>query len=254
MSEKMFDQAYDLTGQVAVVTGAMGGIGLPVVTMLAERGAKVVLLDVAEEVISTANYLPGKGHSGRVINLLELESIGAAVADIEGQYGKIDILINNAGTALIDDAISVTEAAWDLQMALNLKAPFLLAQAVGRGMLHREYGRIVNVASQAGVVALQGHVAYTSSKAALIGMTKALALEWGPKGVTVNAVSPTVVNTALGRRVFEGKRGEDFRAQLPTRRFAEPEEIALTILYLVSKGSGSTNGANVMVDGGYTIQ
>ncbi|PCM50217.1 hypothetical protein CP335_08435 [Pseudomonas fluorescens] len=95
---------------------------------------------------------------------------------------------------------------------------------------------------------------YTSSKAALIGMTKALALEWGPKGVTVNAVSPTVVNTALGRRVFEGKRGEDFRAQLPTRRFAEPEEIALTILYLVSKGSGSTNGANVMVNGGYTIQ
>ena len=101
---------------------------------------------------------------------------------------------------------------------------------------------------------MQGHVGYTATKAGLIGMTKALALEWGPKGVTVNAVSPTVVNTELGRRVFAGQLGDDFKAKLPTRRFAEPEEVALAVLYLVSAGAASTNGANLLVDGGYTIQ
>lgn len=247
-------KAFDLSGQVAVVTGAVGGIGFPIASALADNGARLALLDMNEDVKALAGRLPGTGHIGRVADLTRFDSLADHVTAIEQQFGQIDILVNNAGIALIDDAVDVSEERWDLQMALNLKAPFLLAQAVGRGMLKRGYGRIVNVASQAGVIALQGHVGYTATKAGLIGMTKVLALEWAPSGVTINAVSPTVVNTELGRRVFEGKRGEDFKALLPTRRFAEPEEIASAVLYLVSKQAGSTNGANLMVDGGYTIQ
>lgn len=254
MADLCFESAYDFSGQVAVVTGAYGAIGSTISLMLAERGARVIMLDRIDGKNANLHELQGKGHSSRVIDLTAFESISPVIEDVEREYGKIDILINNAGIALIDDALNVSEQRWDLQMDINLKAPFILAQAVGRGMLERGYGRIVNMASQAGVIALQGHVGYTATKAGLIGMTKALALEWGPKGVTVNAVSPTVVNTELGRRVFAGQLGDDFKAKLPTRRFAEPEEVALAVLYLVSAGAASTNGANLLVDGGYTIQ
>ncbi|WP_279338428.1 MULTISPECIES: SDR family NAD(P)-dependent oxidoreductase [Enterobacteriaceae] len=113
----------------------------------------------------------------------------------------------------------------DLQVAINLTTPFLLAQAVGPGMLSRGYGRVLNISSQTGVIAPHGHAGYSSTKAGLIGLTKVLALEWGPHSVTVNAVSPTVVNSALGRRVFDGEEGTRFKSLLPTRRFAELEEI-----------------------------
>jgi NAD(P)-dependent dehydrogenase (short-subunit alcohol dehydrogenase family) len=247
-------EAYDLTGQVAVVTGAAGGIGKSIAEVLAESGAKVVLLDRVADIGDFAARLPGRGHFGMTVNLLEYDVLESTVERIEREVGPIHILVNNAGTALIDDAESVPREHWDLQMDLNLKSPFLMSQAVGRRMLARGKGRIVNIASQAGVIALQGHVGYTATKAGLIGMTKVLAYEWGPRGVTVNAVSPTVVNTELGRRVFEGELGDAFKAKLPTRRFAEPEEIALAVLYLASNGAGSTTGANLLVDGGYTIQ
>ncbi|MBB3349268.1 GolD/DthD family dehydrogenase [Sphingomonas sp. BK069] len=247
-------QAYDLTGQVAVVTGGAGGLGVEIGTALAESGARVVLVDRLEGTADVAARLPGEGHVGIVADLVAFDTIAPLVERIEAAVGAIDILVNNAGTALIDDAVDVPVDCWDFQMDLNLKSPFLIAQAVGRKMIARGSGRIINMASQAGVIALQGHVAYTASKAAIIGMTKALAFEWSPHGVTVNAVSPTVVNTELGRRVFEGEAGVQFKAKLPTRRFAEPEEIALAVLYLASNGAGSTTGTNLLVDGGYTIQ
>ena len=247
-------QAYDLTGQVAVVTGGAGGLGVAIGTALAESGARVVLVDRLEGTADVAAELPGEGHVGIVADLVAFDTIAPLVERIEAAVGAIDILVNNAGTALIDDAVDVPVDRWDFQMDLNLKSPFLIAQAVGRKMIARGSGRIVNMASQAGVIALQGHVAYTATKAAIIGMTKALAFEWSPHGITVNAVSPTVVNTELGRRIFDGEVGAQFKAKLPTRRFAEPEEIALAVLYLAGKGAGSTTGANLLVDGGYTIQ
>lgn len=254
MSAITFDEAYDLSGQIAVVTGAAGEIGFLIASQLAERGAKVALVDISEKVTEAASKLTGKGHTGWVVDLTDASAIAPAVKSIEAHYERIDILVNNAGIALIDDAVDVPKDRWDLQVAINLTAPFLLAQAVGPGMLSRRYGRVVNISSQAGVIALQGHAGYSSTKAGLIGLTKVLALEWGPHGVTANAVSPTVVNTALGRRVFDGEEGVRFKSLLPTRRFAEPEEISLAVLYLVSQGSGSTTGANLLVDGGYSMQ
>ena len=131
---------------------------------------------------------------------------------------------------------------------------FVLCQQVGRIMLRQRYGRIVSMASQAGIVALPNHVAYCVTKAGIINMTKVLALEWGPHGITANAISPTVVETELGRRVWAGAPGEAMKQLIPSRRFAQPGEIAMAALYLASKAAGMVNGENLVVDGGYTIQ
>ncbi len=139
-------------------------------------------------------------------------------------------------------------------MAVNLKAPFMLAQAVGKAMIAKRYGRIVNIASQASVVALDRHVAYCTSKAALVGMTQVLAAEWAEYGITVNAVSPTVVETELGKRAWAGEVGAAMKKKIPTGRFAQPEEIAIAVLYLASDAAAMVDGENFIIDGGYTIQ
>jgi NAD(P)-dependent dehydrogenase (short-subunit alcohol dehydrogenase family) len=121
-------------------------------------------------------------------------------------------------------------------------------------MLEAGRGKIINIASQAATVALKYHVAYCASKAGMLGLTRVLAYEWAGRGVTVNAISPTVVMTELGRRAWEGPKGDAMKATIPVGRFAEPEEIAATALFLASEASNMINGANILVDGGYTIQ
>jgi NAD(P)-dependent dehydrogenase (short-subunit alcohol dehydrogenase family) len=168
--------------------------------------------------------------------------------------GRIDILVNNAGISVVEDAEALAEADFDRVMAVNVKGPFLMSQAVGKVMIGQRAGRIVNLASQAGVVAIDRHLVYCTSKFALLGMTKVLALEWGRHGITVNAVSPTVVETALGKRVWSGPPGEAMKAKIPTGRFAQPEEVAAAVLYLVGDAAGMVNGENLVLDGGYSIQ
>jgi D-threitol dehydrogenase (NAD+) len=121
-------------------------------------------------------------------------------------------------------------------------------------MLRQGRGRIVNLASQAAVVGIDGHVAYCASKAAIVSMTKVLALEWGPRGITVNAISPTVVETELGKKAWAGEVGEQMKLRIPTRRFAQPEEIAQAALFLASDAAAMINGENLLIDGGFTIQ
>lgn len=169
-------------------------------------------------------------------------------------FGRIDILVNSAGIAILEKAQSLSEEKWDLTMNLNLKASFLMAQLVGRQMITQQEGSIVNMASQVGVIALDEHVAYCASKAAVISMTQVLAYEWGQYGVRVNCVSPTVVMTELGKNAWAGQKGEDMKKQIPALRFAEPDEIAASIAFLCSKGAGMITGANLMIDGGYTIK
>ena len=139
-------------------------------------------------------------------------------------------------------------------MAVNLRAPFMVSQLVGRRMLAQGGGRIVNMASQAAIVALDAHIAYCASKAAIVSLTKVLALEWGPRGININAISPTVVETELGRKAWAGDVGEAMKLRIPSRRFAQPEEIALAALYLASGAAGMINGENLVIDGGFTIQ
>jgi 2-deoxy-D-gluconate 3-dehydrogenase len=247
---------FDLTGRVAIVTGAASGIGLAAAEALAAAGARVALLDIDPKVRDAAATLPGRveHHVPIVSDIVAPGAVEAAVREVIATCGRIDILVNNAGVALLEPAESLSEEAWDKTMSLNLKAPFLLAQAAGKEMIRRGYGRIVNLASQASVIALERHVAYCASKAAIVGMTKVLALEWAKHGITVNAISPTVVETELGRKAWAGAVGEAMKAKIPVGRFARPDEIGTLILYLASEAAAMVNGENIVIDGGYTAQ
>ena len=248
-----FEAGFRLDGKVALVTGAAAGIGYAISELFAAQGARLVLLDLSEEVQSVAQKLPGD-HLAIPCNVSDVVQIQKAVDKAVEKYGKIDILVNNAGVALLNKATEVTEKEWDATMAVNLRAPFFLAQAVAKVMTKNGGGQIVNMASQASVIALDRHVAYWASKAAVVSMTEVLAIEWARAGITVNAISPTVVETALGKKAWAGEVGEAMKQKIPVGRFAQPEEIASAALYLVSEHTRIMTGANVVIDGGYTIQ
>ncbi|WP_419730704.1 SDR family oxidoreductase [Lichenicola sp.] len=254
MTLSAFDAAFDFTGKVVMVTGGAAGIGQAMARVFAERGAHLALVDRDPSVETTAAGLGDAGHLGLVADVSSTAALEQAMAAILARFGRIDVLVNNAGIVRLAPADSLTELDWDMTMAINLRAPFVLSQIVGREMLRQGSGRIVNLASQAGIIAIDGHLAYCASKAAIISMTKVLALEWGPRGVTVNAISPTVVETELGKKAWAGEVGEAMKRQIPTRRFAQPEEIAMAALYLASGAAGMVNGENLVVDGGFTIQ
>ncbi len=144
--------------------------------------------------------------------------------------------------------------AWDKTIAINLKGTFLVSQAAGRRLIKAgKGGKIINMASQAGTVAIDQHAAYCASKFGVIGLSKTLAAEWGKYGITVNTISPTVVLTDLGRKAWDGPRGEALKQRIPTGRFAFPEEIAAAAVFLASNGADMINGADLLIDGGYTI-
>ncbi|WP_313193385.1 GolD/DthD family dehydrogenase [Shinella zoogloeoides] len=247
-----FDDLLDFSGKTVVVTGAATGIGRAVAEAFAAKKARVALLDRDPAVSGVAAAL-GAGHIGHVVDVTDEAGVERAVAAVTEAFGRIDILVNNAGIGPLAPAESYPTAEWDRTLAINLKGAFLMARAVAPAMLERKAGRIVNMASQAAIIGIEGHVAYCASKAGIVGMTNCMALEWGPRGVTVNALSPTVVETELGLTGWAGEKGERARAAIPTRRFAKPWEIAASVLYLASGAAAMVNGANLMIDGGYTI-
>jgi 2-deoxy-D-gluconate 3-dehydrogenase len=251
-----FDRVFDLSGKAAIVTGAAAGIGLAITRLLASRGANVLLVDVSATANTVAGELAGGTgkHAALVVDLTEKGAADRVVGAALSRFGKVDILVNCAGIARLEEAELLTEEDWDRTMAVNLKAPFMLAQAAGKAMIAKKYGRIVNIASQASIVSLDRHVAYCTSKAALVGMTKVMATEWAQYGITVNAVSPTVVETDLGKRAWAGEVGAAMKKLIPTGRFAQPEEIALAVLFLASDAAAMVDGENFVIDGGYTIQ
>ncbi len=251
MSESTSDLP-DFSGKTVLVTGAATGIGRAVAEAFSARGARVALTDRDPKVVEVAAAL-GPQHLGHLLDVTDEAGVEAAVAAVIKAFGRIDILVNNAGIGPLAPAESYPTAEWDRTLNINLKGAFLVARAVAPGMLERGYGRIVNMASQAAVIGIEGHVAYCASKAGIVGMTNCMALEWAPRGVTVNALSPTVVETELGLSGWAGEKGVKARAAIPTRRFAKPWEIAAAVLYLASGSAAMVNGANLLIDGGYTI-
>ncbi|MBM2766286.1 GolD/DthD family dehydrogenase [Burkholderia anthina] len=243
---------YDYVDTIVVVTGAATGIGRAVAEAFAAAGATLALLDCSPSVTEVAAGL-GAAHRGWIVDISDPDAVGAAADAIVGAYGRIDVLVNNAGIGPLAPAEHFPLETWDRTMAVNLRGAFLMARACAPGMLARGRGRIINMASQAAVIGIEGHLAYCASKAGLIGMTHCMALEWGARGVTVNAISPTVVETELGLSGWAGERGERARAAIPTRRFAQPAEIAAAVLYVASDVAAMMNGANLMIDGGYSI-
>jgi NAD(P)-dependent dehydrogenase (short-subunit alcohol dehydrogenase family) len=182
------------------------------------------------------------------------QSVVDAVDAVRTQFGRIDVLVNSAGIAVTDPAEQLTVEAWDQTMAINLRGAFLVSQQVGRIMLAQGSGTVISLASQAATIALPGHLAYCASKFGLVGMTKVLALEWAGRGVTANTISPTVVMTPLAKELWDNPEGDALKAQIPTGRFAEPEEIAAVAVFLASDAAKMINGVDLLVDGGYTIR
>ncbi|MFP4211641.1 MAG: SDR family NAD(P)-dependent oxidoreductase, partial [Alkalispirochaeta sp.] len=194
MEYKGFDKNFSLEGKVAMVTGAAQGIGQAIAILYAEKGADLVLVDLQDAVSETEKSVRALGRKvvSAVGDLTTTAGIESAVKTAIDTFGRVDILVNSAGVVFLDDAENLSERDWDKTMAVNLKAPFMLSQAVGRHMINAGGGNIVNLASQAGIVALDNHVAYCASKAGMISMTKTMAMEWGQFNINVNAISPTV--------------------------------------------------------------
>ena len=254
MASYDFERAFDMSGKVVLVTGGGAGIGHAIARAFADRGAHLILVDLNEAVAETASGLPGSGHAGLVSNITRKGEAERVVAATMQSHERLDVLVNNAGIVRLAEAELTTDEDWDDTMAVNLKAPFVMARAAFPMLAHSGSARIINMASQAAFVALDRHLSYCTSKAGILGLTRVMAAEWTKYGITVNAISPTVVETELGRKAWSGDVGTQMKRKIPTGRFAHPDEIALAALYLGSGASGMITGENLVVDGGYTIQ
>ncbi|GAA3336740.1 D-threitol dehydrogenase [Curtobacterium pusillum] len=254
------DLTNDFSGRTAIVTGGASGIGNAIARALAVRGARVAIVDVrAEGAAAAAAALPateaGDGvHAGFGCDVTDESSVAGTIAAVTEHFDGIDVLVNCAGIVALAPAEDLEPGAWAKTIDVNLTGTYRVAQAAGRHMLAAGYGRIVNIASQAAHVGIDGHAAYCASKAGVIGLTRVLALEWGGRGVTVNTVSPTVVLTDLGRAAWANENGIRHQDEIPTGRFATPDEIAAAVLFLAGESSAMVNGADLRVDGGFTIR
>jgi glycerol dehydrogenase len=247
------DAQFRLDDKVVLITGVGRGIGKAIALTFARQGAKVIGFDLSLDVQQLSAEL-GDGFLPRVVDVTREEQINKALEKSLETFGRIDILVNNAGVVRLSPAEEHSNEDWDLTMNVNLRAPFLMSRAVGKIMIAQQSGKIINLASQAALVALDQHLAYCASKAAIVSMTKVLALEWARHGINVNAIAPTVVLTELGKQAWAGEKGEAMKQKIPLQRFALPEDIAATALFLASDAATMITGETIVVDGGFTIQ
>jgi NAD(P)-dependent dehydrogenase (short-subunit alcohol dehydrogenase family) len=248
------DADFSLEGKTAIITGGAAGIGNATAQFFAKKGVNLVLADLNPQVDVIAKKI-GPKHIGVPGNVCNAGYIKSVIDTGVKAFGKIDILVNSAGIVALEKAEILSTDYWNKTIAVNLTASFMMAQAFGVYLIEKKIpGSIVNMASQAGVIALDKHVAYCASKGGIIAMTKVLAFEWGKYGIRVNCVSPTVVLTELGHKAWDGPVGEAFKKEIPAERFAEPDEIAGVIAFLCSSAADMITGHNLLIDGGYTIK
>jgi NAD(P)-dependent dehydrogenase (short-subunit alcohol dehydrogenase family) len=233
--------------RVAVITGAAQGIGRRIAGVLAEEGYRLAVID--RQPVEGFDALSFTG------DVADEGDVGRFVAEVESAFGRADVLVNNAGIASIAPAEETGAAQWRRVLEVNLTGPFLLCQAFGRRMLVRGSGSIVNIASVAGLMGVADRVAYNASKHGLIGLTRTLAVEWGGRGVRVNAVCPGWVKTEMDvESQASGAYGDhDITDHVPMARFAQPDDIAKAVAFLADPDrSGFVNGAALSVDGGWS--
>jgi 2-deoxy-D-gluconate 3-dehydrogenase len=249
---------FNLTGRVAVVTGSGSGIGASLALGLAQAGADVVITELPgkmEAARKTAELVHGTGRRTLAVELdvTSEVSIGQMVEQACETFGRIDVLVNNAGIIIRKKAIEVTEEDWDKVMDVNLKGVFFTSQAVGKQMIRQKSGKIINIASINGVIGSSERSSYTASKAGVINLTRTLAAEWAEFGIHVNAIGPTYLLTPLTENLFanDSFREHYFRRQ-PIQRIGTPEDVVGTVIYLASPASDLVTGHTIMVDGGWT--
>ena len=244
-----------LEGRVAVVVGGTTGIGRALSVGLAEAGADVIAsARGAANLESAAAEIEALGRRTLRVasNVTDRGSLEALRDAVLAGFGQVDILINCAGRTQRRPTLDVSDADWNSIMDTNLTGTLRACQVFGRTMIERGYGRIVNIASLASFVAITEVAAYAASKAAVASLTRQLAIEWGPKGVCVNAIAPGVFRTALNRELLDGTaRGQEFLMRTPMRRFGQVGELAGAAIFLASESASFVNGEVLAVDGGF---
>ena len=250
---------FSLDVRIALVTGAARGLGRSIALALAHAGADVALglrtPGTADDLVGEIEEL-GRRAVAVKMDVTRLDQLEPAVETVVERFGRLDILVNNAGLGPPNPALDVTEADFDLTVDVNLKGLFFASQAAGRVMVRQGYGRIVNLSSQAGFVALPTESIYCASKAAVAHLTKCLAVEWGEHGVTVNAVAPTFIRTEGTEKWL---RDPAFEAEVKERiaalhRIGEPMDVAGAVVFLASPAASLITGTTLMVDGGWTAR
>lgn len=249
---------FDLNGSVALITGPARGLGRASTLALAASGADIVL--GLRDKASDGGLAAEIEKMGRKVLALQLDvtnmdQIRHAVAGAVDRFGRIDILLNNVGVGPENPAEKVTEEDFDFTLNANLKGTFFVTQAVGKTMIQRKKGRIINMSSQAGSVVLHGEAIYCMTKAAINHLTRCLASEWAPHGITVNSIAPTFIYT---EGTAPALSDPDFKrrtlAQIPLGRIGDPKDVAAAVVFLASPASSLITGTNLLVDGGWSVQ
>ncbi len=247
-----------LDGRVAVVTGASKGLGKQMAESLAEAGATVALVARSGELLEgvRAGITSRGGKALAFVADISVESeVAKVAAEVRRQAGSPDILINNAGINIRRPLHEYTYEEWRQVMSTNVDGPFFCTRAFVPGMIEKKFGRIINIASTMGHVSLPHRAAYSGSKFAVLGMTKALALELAPHNITANAISPGPFATEINRVLMDDPvQFASFNARIPLGRWGKPEEIGALAVYLSSDASGFITGTDIVIDGGWTAQ
>ena len=241
-----------MKGRVAIVTGGARGIGREICLQLAERGADIVAVDLLEDDLKETVELLGKSGVkavGKTANVTDAESMKQMVEQVIEEFGKVDIMVNNAGITRDGLLLTMEDKEWDQVINVNLKGTFIGIQAVARSMVRARYGRIVNMASVAGVMGNPGQANYSASKAGVIGLTKTAAKELGRKNITVNAVAPGFIDTEM-TKVLPKKVIEGVKPLIALRRMGQPQEVASATVFLASDAASYISGQVLIVDGG----
>lgn len=248
---------FDLTDQTAIVTGASKGIGREMALLLAECGANVALIARSkEELDEVSREIEEMGRKSLPISfdLINTNEIEEVIGRIYKHFGRIDILINNAGINIPKPAEEVTIENWDLIMDINLKSVFFTSKAVGKYMKERNKGKIINMSSQMAFVGYYNRTAYSTSKGGITQLTKALAIEWASNNINVNAIAPTFIETPMTKIMFEDQEFKnEVLNRIPLGRLAKTEDLFGAIIYFASGASDMVTGQTLIIDGGWTV-
>lgn len=242
----------DFSGKTVVVTGSARGIGLAIAEEFLKRKANVVICDIDQAAIDTVVKELGGNTAGFKADVTRADDVVTLFDKAVEKYGRVDVVVNNAGITRDALMIRMDEKDWDLVLDINLKGAFLVTKTASRVMMKQRYGRIVNISSVVGLTGNAGQSNYSASKAGLIGLTKSSARELAPRGITVNAVAPGYIDTEMTRSLPDAAK-EAFLSQVQVKRMGLPSDVAAAVVFLASEEASYITGQVIAVDGGLTM-